>query len=103
MMYGSTWAETALMLTTIQIPGLYVIPDKSVFVCFDNLEARIAEDSKDKLVLEIKNPTAMDADLKVFEEKIAMLNQKIGPNFLLHANKVKVPALDSVRLTFFKP
>ncbi len=103
MMYGSTWAETALMLTAIQIPGLYVIPDKSVFVCFDNLEARIAEDSKDKLVLDIKNPTKMDADLKVFEEKIAMLNQKIGPDFLLHANNVKIPALDSVRLTFFKP
>jgi hypothetical protein len=57
----------------------------------------------DKLVLEIKNPTEMDANLKVFEEKIEMLKQKIGPNFLLHANNVKVPALDSVRLTFFKP
>jgi hypothetical protein len=102
MMFGSTWAETALMLTAVQIPGLYVIPDKSVFVCLDNLEAKIAEDSKDKLVLEIKNPTEMDADLKVFEEKIATVRQKIGPNFLLYADNVRIPALESVILVFYK-
>ena len=40
----TTWAETSLMLTTIEIPGLYVQPDKSLVVAFDNILAEVVSD-----------------------------------------------------------
>lgn len=64
----STWAETSLMLTTVEIPGLYVQPNKSYFVVFDNVEVKIIEDKKRELILQLENPTQAEAMVSIWDE-----------------------------------
>lgn len=64
----STWAETSLMLTATEIPGIYVQPEKNYFVGFDNVEVKKIEESKSKLVLKVTNTTPVKAIVSVFED-----------------------------------
>lgn len=64
----STWAETSLMLTTVEIPGLYVQPDKGFFVAFDNILAVVKSNNKQALTLDLTNPTALTAEVSVLAE-----------------------------------
>ncbi len=43
IMYGSTWAETALMLTFSEIPGIYVQTNPAKVFCFDKCEVTLNE------------------------------------------------------------
>lgn len=102
MMYGSTWAETALMLIAIQVPGLYVVPDKSLLVCFDNLEATIIEDTASMITAALKNPTPYDAKVKLYEENQQDFGTRLSPDYLLNSRVIEVPAHKQVILTFYK-
>lgn len=72
----STWAETSLMLTTIEIPGLYVQPDKSYFVVFDNVEVKLIADTKREMVLQLENPTPAEAIVTILEENSSKQNNR---------------------------
>lgn len=102
IMYGSTWAETSLMLTKIEIPGLYVVPDRSLVVCFDNLEAEIIQDSKGWLTVEVYNPTEMDAEFSLWVESSEELKTALGNNYLLSAETRMLKAGKKTELKFKK-
>lgn len=102
MMYGSTWAETSLMLTYTQIPGLYVVPDKSMAICFDNLEAKIIKETSKKMEVEIYNPTQMDANIRIWNENSSNLNKYLKYNYLLHSRQEYIPSGKKKVLTFKK-
>jgi hypothetical protein len=102
MMYGSTWAETSLMLTYIQIPGLYVVPDKSEFACFDNLEVVLKSETEKQLILEVFNPTEMDAELKIWKEKSEYQNKILPVNYLSKCSKINVVAGQTEEVIFNK-
>lgn len=102
MMYGSTWAETSLMLTYIQIPGLYVAPDKSEFVCFDNLEVKKIEENQNEIVLRINNPTKMDACTRIFTETTEEQSEFLNNNYLLNSRELFIPAGENRILRFEK-
>jgi hypothetical protein len=62
--YQSTWAETGLMLTTLEIPGLLIEPEKGKLTCFDQIEASPIL-SKDKIQkIKLKNPTGISASVR---------------------------------------
>ncbi len=96
----STWAETSLMLTTIEIPGLYVDAHKSIFKAFDNLSVIKKSEDKTALVLEIKNPTKVDAQFSIMEESDAL--KVMGENAMYNAQKIALKAGESKIITFNK-
>ena len=96
MMYGSTWAETSLMLTYIQIPGLYVVPDRSYFVCFDNLEVELVEENDEEMILKIINPTEMDARTRIFTESGNEQSISLNGNYLLNSKELVITAGENV-------
>ena len=102
IMYGSTWAETSLMLTKIQIPGLYVVPDKGVVVCFDNLEARIVKETSNKLVVEVHNPSDFDANVTIVNELSSEFTNRLKNNYLLQNKTIFITAGNSLEVTFEK-
>jgi hypothetical protein len=63
----STWAETSLMLTTIEIPGIYIDAHNKV-TCFDNVEARLLAQTDTTITLRVKNNTAATAVVSVLAE-----------------------------------
>lgn len=62
--HGNTWAQVSAMLTVAQIPGIYINTFKKELVVFDHVEAALKGDS-----IVIKNPTAFDANIRVFIDK----------------------------------
>lgn len=72
---GSTWAETAMLLTAVELPSVYVDLETGNSFTFDHLEAVLRKDG----VLEITNPTKYNASAKVvFENKENKTNRWDG-------------------------
>ncbi len=88
----STWAETSLMLTTIEVPGLYIETDKGEVTAFDNVVTKVVKNNKKELTISINNPTPVDATIKILAEK-SMEQQKImGENVLYGCQTITVKA-----------
>lgn len=78
----STWAETSLMLTAIEIPGVYVRTDTALVVAFDHVETKVLSDGPECLVVEITNPTPAAAAVRVFAETSAEAMLPLAENAL---------------------
>ncbi len=90
LMCGSTWAETSLLLTGIEIPAVYVVSDKQFVFVFDSVDAALEEDSSGILLLRLKNNSAYWVDLKVFVEDSADQKRPLGENVLLDTHRVSL-------------
>lgn len=66
--YGSCWSETSAMLTMLELPGVYAVPDRDLVVAFDNVLASLEKEADGSTVLLIQNPTQFDAVVTVFWE-----------------------------------
>ena len=64
----NSWTETNGALMAIELPGIYVQPDKKIIKVFDHVEARIIKAGKDGVTLAVKNNTEYDASVTVFAE-----------------------------------
>lgn len=64
----TTWAETSLMLTVAEIPGLYIRSDLGLVCCFDHIEASIIHDTPDSVVVRMVNPTIFEAKVTIVIE-----------------------------------
>ena len=100
--YGSTWAETSLMLTYIEVPGLYVQPDRSFFVAFDNILVEKVKENSSRLVLKMTNTTKTNAKVKILSENESDTKLPLGHNYLLDVKQVHLEPGESKVLTFRK-
>ena len=98
----TTWAETSLMLTTIEIPGLYVQPDKSFVVAFDNITAEIVSDQAKALEVRLSNPTPAPAVVKLFCETSEAAKKSLPENYLLGCPTVTLAPGASKIIAFSK-
>jgi hypothetical protein len=98
----TTWAETSLMLTTIEIPGLYVQPDRSLVVAFDHVVARICGDTEGQLQVELHNPTPATARVRVLAESSSDALRPMPENALLDAPVVGLQPHTSTVIGFSK-
>lgn len=93
------WNETNGALMALEIPGIYVrTGNQAMLYVFDHVEARIVNQTKKQVMLEITNPTAYDAEVAIFAENEAEATRSLGENaFLQWEQKVKVKAGKTVR------
>lgn len=96
--YGSCWCEVSLMLTYIEIPGLYIQPDTGLVCAFDHVDASVEEQSKKFLRVRVTNPTKFPATVKLLVEDSRELGNPLGQNALWNCRKVEVPAASTVPL-----
>jgi hypothetical protein len=89
--FGAIWCESALMLVTAELPGVYVNTDTRRVVVFDQVEAAL----KGEGVL-IRNPTPYLARVRVLIEDKAQAARPLGVWTLRDARCVEVPAGTSV-------
>lgn len=71
--YGSTWAEVSVMLTWLEIPGIYVVADTGSMWVFDNVTAVLDDSNEQSATLTITNPTKFRAAVRVVCETSAQL------------------------------
>jgi hypothetical protein len=82
---GSTWSETALLLTRTELPGVYVDKGRAWCVALDHVRPRVDDG---RLLME--NPTPFDARVKVMAENDPSV--PLPTNGLAGQASVEVPA-----------
>lgn len=102
LMYGSTWAETSLMLAYTELPGAYIQPDKSLLLVLDNIEAKIVSDNAKSITVMFSNPTRAVAKLRIFVETSKQALQALGENAMWNAPVVQLNPGESKVLSFKK-
>jgi len=98
----STWAETSLMLTTIEVPGLYIESDKGEVTAFDNVVSKVIKNNKKELIIAITNPTPVDANIKIMSEKSIEQQKIMGENALYGCQTIAVKAGETKLFTVKK-
>jgi len=82
---SSSWPEVSLMLTWLEIPGIYVDPEKEIVCVSDHVEAHL---ESGRLIIE--NNTGYDADVKIMKETDCA--QKLGLWWQDRFVRINVPA-----------
>jgi hypothetical protein len=98
----STWAETSLMLTTIEIPGVYVRPDLSLVIAFDHINTELVEDGPAELKVRFINPTQHHAAVRLFHEQGDSVREPLPENYLYHCDLVELMPGSSATMVFPK-
>lgn len=96
----TTWAETSLMLTSVEIPGVYVRPDLGMAVAFDHVEAEVLPSAGGAMKVALHNPTRFHARVRVLAEDAGKARLPLPPHVLLDAPVVELPPGASIDLDF---
>jgi len=98
----STWAETSLMLTTIEIPGIYIETDKGLVTAFDNIITKVVKENNKEMTISITNPTPTDASIKIMSENSNERQKLMGENALYGCRIIKVKAGETMLFSLKK-
>jgi hypothetical protein len=97
--YGSTWAEVSLMLTCMEIPGIYLRRDTGEAVVFDHVQVQVHQQDGRVSHLEIHNPTAFSATVKILAEDATSAAKPLGHNYLWNCETVTLQPGETVCFT----
>jgi hypothetical protein len=89
---GSTWAETALMLTTVELPGIYVDLSNHLAISFDDLEVKYLSTNRKNVRIEVHNPTKFGANFSVLIDSEKSKIKPLGENRLYDFPKYTIAA-----------
>jgi hypothetical protein len=95
--------DTASLLAYSEVPGVYVRTSPGSLFVFDHVEARLRERAPGRVVVTLKNPTSVDAEVRVLAESDAEATRPLGPGALLGARVVTVPAGATADVDFEAP
>lgn len=88
----NSWTETNGALMAIELPGVYVQPDKKLVKVFDHVEVRMLETGKREKKLIIKNPTRFNARVSLLIESSKEAACPLSYTAFLNWPKIDVPA-----------
>ncbi len=97
--YGSCWPEVSLMLTCMEIPGIYLRSDTGEVVVFDHVQAKVHQASGKFSHLEIHNPTAFAAKVKILCEESQQATKPLGHNYLWECETVALEPGETISFT----
>ncbi|WP_140398032.1 hypothetical protein [Lachnoclostridium sp. An169] len=118
-LYGSNWPETTMLLTYVEIPGIYVDLDRDVVQCSDHVKVEVVRDAGEsakgaagseaaggrtgdgtdgRVVLRIANPTEYDAEVTILADH-SLTEKKLGHGYFGRMKKVAVPAGAEIRIS----
>lgn len=95
-LYGSNWPEVSMLLTYIEVPGIYIDFSNKVVKCFDHVECSSTFTSQESVVLELMNPTKYDASVTIFAEQT---KTNMGHDYFENMKKIKIGAGRSEKIT----
>ena len=99
-LFGSCWSEVSLMLTAVEIPGLYLQPDTGLLAVFDHVDAVVVARDAGGVTLRVTNPTAFDAAVKLLVETAAdAAGRPLGQNALFGRPVLELKAGETRTLT----
>ncbi len=98
---GSTWAETSMLLTAVELPSIYIDDEFKTCFSFDHLKAEIVAVKGKNTRLKVTNPTKFDTDFTVLVENKAQKGISWNENklqktkkYFLNAGQQKIIVID---------
>jgi len=91
-LFGSCWPEVSMLLTAAEVPGIYVQPDTGLLCVLDHVEARLLGAEGEWAGLEVCNPTAFDAEVRVLAESASQARSVLGQAAALRWPVLAIPA-----------
>ncbi|MCX6970711.1 MAG: hypothetical protein NTV93_11270 [Verrucomicrobia bacterium] len=86
--HGTCWVEVSLMLTVMEVPGIYVRTDTGEVTVFDHLAVEPILRDGHPVSLRIHNPTTFPATVKILAEDGPQAARPLRQNYLLKAHTV---------------
>jgi len=74
----STWPEASLAVSYCELPGVYINTLSDLTIDYDNVESKIIKSTKDYLLVSIKNPTKLQASVKLFTDNQKTMLKPMG-------------------------
>ncbi|MEH7087175.1 hypothetical protein V7139_31410, partial [Neobacillus drentensis] len=68
-LYGSNWPEVSMLLTFVEVPGVYVDFASRILQVFDHVECLVTQWNPDSVSLEMYNPTAYSTIVTVLADE----------------------------------
>lgn len=91
IMKGSTWSETALLLSTVELPSVYIDKGNDVAIAFDALNiVRLNEKQ-----LKVTNPTSYESMFKVYVENMREPYMPWEENSMYEIKNIRLKAGES--------
>jgi hypothetical protein len=81
--HGSCWPEVSMMLTWIEVPGVYVQTDTGLVFAIDHVEASLTNDSGNQWLI-LRNPTNYPATVRLLVETSRQAAEPLGFNAMLN-------------------
>lgn len=97
-LYGSNWPEVSMLLTYVEIPGIYVDLDRDLIRCSDHVRAQIVRREKDAVVLKIQNKTVFDSTVTILADH-SERRDRLGHLYFEKMEKVKAAAGETSEVT----
>lgn len=98
-LFGSCWPEVSLMLSTVELPGIYVQTDTGLLCVFDHVNAQVELADGTTAVLSCANPTAFDAEVRGFAERSTSTSRTLGQGAGMRWPTFTIPAGQTRRIT----
>lgn len=98
---GSCWSETSLMLSIIEVPGLYVQFDTGIFMAFDHIGAELLfEEEGSEVHLRIWNETSFAADVTILSETSLEAKKPLGQRHVCALPTIAIASGASITVRF---
>ncbi|SFQ77171.1 beta-L-arabinofuranosidase domain-containing protein [Flavobacterium akiainvivens] len=87
---GTSWAETSVILTNTEVPGIYIDLEKNTIAVNDHVGVRVLSQAKSVFEIELKNPTDAAVIIKVLAERSRDKKVPLGNLPLVKAKVVRL-------------
>lgn len=98
-LYASNWPEVTMMLTYVEIPGIYLDLDRESLFCFDHISAEIVKRENEGQLLKVSNNTKYDAVVTVMVDHS---KNRIGAVYYDKMKKIQISSGEEVFVALTK-
>jgi hypothetical protein len=88
------------MLTWVEVPGLYVQPDRGLVCAIDHIDARIVSARHGQVELELSNPTSYPARVRTLVENSGATVHPLALNALLDCPTISLAPGETRKVKF---
>lgn len=90
-LYGSNWPEVSMLLTFVEVPGVYVDFTSRTVQVFDHVECYVTQWDQDSIHLELYNPTAYSTMVTLLADECTYA-RRLTHNYFAQMKTVNISA-----------
>lgn len=89
-LYASNWPEVTMLLTYVEVPGIYLDLDRNVLCCFDHVRAEVELKENGDFLLKVTNDTKYEAVVTLLTDH-GRRGEALGHSYYGRMKKLRIP------------